>query len=130
MLAVLAMLFSVCTVAGCEVQDMGSLSDLSKPYTGVYACEKMTLGGEDVLGDFSYVRLELERGGDFTLSWRQDGSESTWEGGYEVDLGVGTITLTAKEGGRTASRTYRMEEGAILIDENFLGRPFFAEFKQ
>ena len=36
MLAVLAMLFSVCTVAGCEVQDMGSLSDLSKPYTGVY----------------------------------------------------------------------------------------------
>ncbi len=128
--ALLVAIFSLCTMAGCDVEEMSSLSDLSKPYAGVYECERMTLGGEDVLGDFRYLRLELGYGGDFTLSWRgEEGRPSVREGTYAADCDANTVTLTVKEGGRELSRTYRMEKGSILVDDDFLGRSLFAEFK-
>lgn len=130
LLVVIGMIFSLCTMAGCEVEEMGSLESLSKPYTGVYECEKMLLSGEDVLDDFAYLRLELEYGGNFTLSYKKkDGSVSEWNGTYEMDTEENEITMSAMQGAKTLSRTYRVERGAILIDENFLGRTLFAEFK-
>ena len=130
LLVIIGMIFSLCTMAGCEVEEMGSLESLSKPYTGVYECEKMLLSGEDVLTDFTYLRLELAYGGDFTLSYkRKDGAFFEWSGTYEMDTEENEITMSAKQGAKTLSRTYRMEHGTILIDENFLGRSLFAEFK-
>lgn len=129
-LVIIGMLFSLCTMAGCKVEEMGSLKDLSKPHVGVYECERMTIGGENVLNDFRYVRLELDYGGDFTLSYKKSGGGfSEWNGTYEVDTEAQEITFTARQGTRELSRTYRMENGSILIDANFLGRTLLAEFK-
>ena len=58
-------LFLLC---GCNVSRMSTLPELSKPYAGLYECEKVTLGGEDFTDRFEYLRLELSYGGEFRLS--------------------------------------------------------------
>lgn len=124
----LGLLFSVCSMAGCDVQKMSTLSELSRPYAGVYTCDSIRLGGQ-VISD-SALSLELTYGGDFTLTYRTpNGDFGAWSGTYTVDETAEEITMSATKGSETLSRTYRFEDGVIYIDENFLGRPFIAEFK-
>ncbi len=122
------LLFSVCTMAGCDVQRMSTLSEISCPYAGVYTCDGIRLGGE-VIDDYT-LSLELEYGGDFTLSYRsKDGAFGEWGGTYTVDETEEEITMSAVKGSETYSRTYHFERGVIYIDENFFGRPLLAEFR-
>ncbi len=126
--AAIATVFSVCTMAGCEVAGMSRLEDLSKPYTGVYECKKLRLGERDLTAEYS-VLLELDTKGTYTLSYTTPyGAREEWEGTYEVDVTRGEITMSAVKGSRSVSRTYSMRDGSIVIDENFLGKPLRAEF--
>ncbi len=124
----LGLLFSVCSMAGCDVQKMSTLSELSRPHAGVYTCEEVRFGGETLEG--YTLSLELEYDGSFTLSYHsKDGSFDEWAGTYTVDETAEEITMSAKRGSETLSRTYRFEGGVIYIDENFLGRTLLAEFR-
>lgn len=129
LLAVMGIIFSLCTMAGCEVEELGSLEELSRPYTGVYTCERLMLGDEELTEQYK-LSLELEYGGDFTLTYAPKGGKKTeWSGTYVVDVDREEITMSAIQGMKTLSRTYRMEDGAILIDGNFYGKNFFAQFR-
>ena len=63
----------VCAVllCGCDTREMSTLPDLSKPYAGMYECTELTLGGEDALGRFDFVRLELKGDETFALNYRR-----------------------------------------------------------
>ncbi|MBR7186229.1 MAG: hypothetical protein IKD43_01910 [Clostridia bacterium] len=130
LLLVIGIFMSVCTLSACEVSKMSSLEELSKPYTGVYECERLMLGAEDRKGDFEYLRLELGYGGTFTLSYEtSQGVKDELSGTYRLDAAREEITMSAGNGIAELSRTYRMQDGSILIDGNFLGKNLFAEFK-
>jgi len=115
---------------GCEkVEDMGSLPDLSHPYAGEYTCKKLLLGGEDCLDRFDYVKLTLEYGGDFTLSYRDKEKRSgAYSGEYAVSSESDEITFSAKAGLKTVSRTFPVKNGTILIDLTFGQKLLHAEF--
>ena len=83
LLTVLCTLFLFCA---CEkVEDMGSLPDLSKPYTGEYTLKKLTLGGEDFTDKFDSVKLDLGYDGEFKLSYKEkEGQSGSYAGEYEV----------------------------------------------
>lgn len=120
----------VALLAGCDAQELGSLSDLSRPYAGVYKCEKITIGGKDMSETFSVFELELEGDGAFELRYETSwGGEGSYEGQYSVSEDKGEITFVAKRGARSEGYTFRMEKGAVLIDYNFLGRLLHAEFR-
>ncbi len=122
-------LLSLCSLAGCEAEDLGSLEALSRPYAGVYHCERLLLAGVDVTEDYR-LSLELAYGGEMTVSYKTKyGQQDEWSGRYEVDETREEITMSVGEGSRTMSRTYRMEDGAIVVEENFLGRSLYAEFR-
>lgn len=124
------LLFLLCLLCGCDAEELGSLEDLSLPYTGVYECERLDLGGKDKLKDFEYVRLELKYGGAFAVAYRtEDGLSGSLGGSYTVDTERETITFRAAYGRRTLQRTFPMKKGVVLVEENFLGTPLFAEFK-
>ncbi len=126
---IIAMMFSLGAMAGCEVEKMSSLEDISKPYLGVYEAEELRLGDADLTDKFSYVRLELDYGGKFTLSYRtEEGIEEQKTGRYEFDTTKNELTMSVNEGGVSYSRTYRVENGAIVIDENFMGKQLYAKF--
>ena len=125
MLTAFLCLFVLC---GCEVENMSSLPDLSRPYLGVYECEELSLGGEDMTQKFEFVRLELLYGGNFQLSYRTaTGSEGGYSGEYEMK--EDNITFTAQYGVLRRSFTFPVEKGSIFIDYNLNGRLLHAQFK-
>ena len=125
-----AILFACAALlCGCDTREMTTLPDLSKPYTGMYECTELTLGGEDALGRFDYVRLELKGDETFALMYRTaEGSEGGLDGEYTMDLERGEITLSKKTFLRTVSHTFMVEKGTIYGEMNVSGELLYAEF--
>ena len=126
----LPFLLCLIALAACDVNEMSSLPELSKPFVGVYACEKLTLGDKDMLSKFEKISLELEYDGTFELSYLGiDGAEGSYGGKYSVSPDNNAITMSMNTGARSVSRTFRIEKGVILIDGNVLGKLLYAEFR-
>ena len=68
--AVIAPLFLAALLCGCSVSEMSTLRELSRPYTGEYACETLTYAGRDLLEGYEYIRLTLAYGGEAKRSWK------------------------------------------------------------
>lgn len=127
LLTVFCALFLFCA---CEkVEDMGSLPDLTRPYTGEYVLKKLTLGGEDYTEKFDSVKLNLGYNGKFRLSYKEaDGQSGNYAGDYEVSTEREEITFSSKAGLRTVQRTFPMKDGSIFIDMNMGAKLLHAEF--
>ena len=116
-------------LCGCDVGEMSTLPELSKPYTGVYECTQLTLGGEDTLDRFEFVRLELKADETFALTYRTaEGGEGGVEGEYQMDAERGELVLTKKTALRTMTYVFAVENGAIRGDMNLNGELLHAEF--
>lgn len=103
------------TLCSCEVAEMGTLPELSKPYLGVYRCESISLGGEDMTEKFQSIELELGYNGSFSLSYKDErGRKGEYHGSYETD--GEEITFTALRGIKNTSFTFPMEKGKIYVD--------------
>lgn len=125
--ALAACLFCFCA---CDVSSMSSLTDISRPYTGEYRCEKLIFGGKEQKERFEFIKLNLDYGGNFELTYKDnEGNEGGFEGEYDVSEEKEEITFRGKMGLRTAEHTFPMEKGAILVDFNFGGRLLHAEFR-
>ncbi len=121
-LTVCALLFTA-----CDAERMSSLKDVTRPYAGVFECEKISLGGEDLTEKFERLTLTLKENGEYALSYRTvEGNEGGYGGGYTVDAEKHTITLTA--GKEKRAFTFPYEKGRILIDQNLGGTLLHAEF--
>ena len=129
-LYLLGLLFpSLFLLSACNVSEMSTLADLSKPYTGFYECESISYGGDDMTDRFEYIRLELAYGGEFELSYRgKEGGEGSYGGTYEVDTEAGEITLQMQYGPVSKSFTFLMESGSIFVDLPVHGKLLHAEF--
>lgn len=124
------LLVSMLLFGACSADEMGSLSSLSKPYAGVYACKALTFGGDDVLGKFERLDLELKYGGECVLTYRTaEGQEGEFAGEYRVDESAGELVFSKQLPLRTVERRFPYEKGAILIDLNVRGRLLHAEFR-
>lgn len=123
-MTVLVSILLLGVLSGCKAEKLGTLESFSRPYAGVYHCEKLLLAGEDVTEAYPFT-LELGYRGDFTLTF--DGR--TMSGSYRADTKRGELTLTAEDAGRTYSRTYAFEKGMVCIAENFAGRTVYAELR-
>ncbi len=123
-IALFAVLFT-----GCDAEEMGSLKDISKPYTGIYECEKLLLGGKDYTDSFRSFTVELSGDGSFSLAYETaEGGRGGLGGNYSLDTEKGEITFTGKQGARSVSHTFPYEKGSILVDYNFFGTLLHAEF--
>lgn len=124
-----SLVFACCILAGCDVNSMSSLPEISRPYVGEYKCDVLRYGAEDMTERFESIKLNLKYGGDFVLSYEsKGGSEGEWGGTYTVSPEGDQISLTAKAGMREAAYTFPIKDGTILIDYNFAGKLLHAEF--
>ncbi len=116
-------------LCGCDVREMSTLPELSKPYTGIYECTELSLGGKDALGRFEFVRLELKGDETFALTYRTaEGGEGSMEGEYTMDLERSEVTLAKKTVMRTVSHVFAVEDGTIYGDMNLNGQLLHAAF--
>ena len=80
----------------------GSLTDITKPYLGMYECQNATLGEDDIIDDFSYVRR------------KKKGKEHKETGKYVYDKEAETICLSTGVGD-VLKRTFPLKNGVISI---------------
>lgn len=105
------------TLSACDVAQMSTLPELTKPYAGVYKCESIILGGEDMTEKFSKLDLELRYNGTFALSYEDEwGGKGEYHGNYSVDGEAEEITFTARTGVRNVSFTFPIVKGRVFVD--------------
>ena len=108
---------------------MSSLKEISLPYAGEYFCERLTLGGRDVLPYFERAVLTLERDGSFSLTYkRAGGGEGGVSGTYRIDEAAGRIYLRVRGAEGESERAFPYENGRIILEMTVLGRLLCAEF--
>ena len=115
--------------SGCEARELSSLKEISMPHAGEYFCERLTLGGKDVLPYFESVVLTLEREGGFSLVYNKaGGGGGSLAGRYSLDGEAGRITffLQGAEGER--ARVFPYQKGRIFLEVPLSGRLLCAEF--
>ena len=119
--------FGVC-LAGCEADlaKMSTLGELSRAYAGEYRCETFTLAGEDMLGEFAWIRLDLDYGGQAKVFWkRTSGGEGEYSLDYRADPEGEQITFYPPAGG---ARAFPMQGGTVRIELLLGGRYLYALF--
>ena len=92
-----------------------SLTDIAKPYTGVYECKSATLGDKEYLDEFSYIRLELNLDGSFSLYYcAKDGKPREESGKYSYDKQKKSVCLSLDKKSEI-KREFPLEKGVLLI---------------
>ena len=104
---------------------MSSLTELPRPYVGEYICEELRFGEEDLLGGFEYVRLTLGPDRHAQLTWRR---AEGGEGGVALQYEMREESITFSQEGRMGAYTFPVEQGAIVIAHNLVGRMLYARF--
>ncbi len=126
----LAVSLLFCLAACQKAEDLSSLKDISRPYTGIYRCEKITVGGMDLTGKFEKLSLELKGNGNFVISYQTaEGNEGGYGGNYRIDEKKKEIVFSAKEGKREQSFAFPYEKGTVRIDYNLFGNLLHAVFR-
>ena len=101
-------------LCGAGLKD-SSLADIAKTHTGVYECKSATLGDREYLGEFSYIRLELNLDDSFSLYYcAKDGKARKEAGKYSYDNQKNTVCLSLdKQSG--IKREFSLEKGVLVI---------------
>ncbi|MBQ8295936.1 MAG: hypothetical protein IJX87_05840 [Clostridia bacterium] len=95
-----------------------SLKDVAKPHLGEYECKQATLGEEDYLDKFSYIKLELKSDETFALSFcEKEGEKRTLKGRYQYDEKREILTLSMGSAGEKIGfkRQFPFKDGEICI---------------
>ena len=93
-----------------------ALPDITKPYLGEYECKIARFGGNDLLEEFSYIKLELKADNTFVLRYKaEERSEKTETGKYKYDNKNKEITFTLDRS-RIFKRKFPLEKGVIYVD--------------
>ena len=106
-----------------------SLKEISKPYFGVYECERARFGDKDLLLNYAKLTLELQRGGVFTLHYcENNGREGEMQGRYSYDEKTQTITFQA-EPLKGLKREFTLRKGVLTLSFPILDKQLCLIFK-
>ena len=125
------MLLFACVFActGCNVNEMSSLRAITRPYAAEYKCKRLQLGGDDLLGNYEYLKLDLRADGNYRFFWRDSsGAEDEYTGKYEMDEQTSRVRFSAPAGGEERSFEFPYEKGAVSIQLVFNEKLLVADF--
>lgn len=119
----------ICLFSGCDLSEMSSLRDVSRPYVGEYKCKKLQLGGEDYSGDFEFITLALTYDGAFKLKYADvNGGEGAYQGTYKISEEQKTVTLSSPSRGKEETYVFLYEKGKIVMTLPMGEKLLYAEF--
>ncbi len=108
----------------------GKLTDITKPYLGVYECQRISFGSEDLLSKYSFVTLELLPKGKYLLSYcEKDDKKKTASGKYEYDKEGETLTLYTPEG-QALPHKFPLKKGELTMSTPLCGKTLLIVFIQ
>lgn len=131
----LIIFFVLCTLiltllSACDMKNAGPLKSITHPYIAQYECVEATLGDEDLLDKFDYIKITLVNKDTLELNYKlKDGDNKTIESNYDFD--VNSHTLTAEVGilGYTVKQSTVIEKGKFTISKSIGGKQLIMKFK-
>ena len=91
------------------------LTDVVKPYLGVYECKEAVLGGEDLLARFSKLEIELKKNGACSVYYKEKGGKrKSLDGRYSYDEERETIRFQSDDF-EFFKRDFPLKKGTLYI---------------
>ncbi len=108
----------------------GELTDIAKPYLGVYDCTQAQWDNEDKLGLFDDLKLELKDKGEYVLYYKEKGEKTKKvKGKYHYDKEKESITLRLPNG-PYIRRAFPLKKGVLTITVPYQNKTLHLQFEQ
>ncbi len=115
--------------AACTIDTSGSLKELSNPYVNQYECTSATLGGEDILGQFDYIRVLLTDESNMQIQYKRKGQSAHSENcRYRYDEETHELTAEAGILGFKLRESVKIENGQFTLTIPISGRQLIMKF--
>lgn len=117
-------------ISACDIKSAGPLKSITHPYIAQYECVEATLGGEDLLKKFDYIKITLLDTENMEISYKQkDGENKSINSKYNFD--TKTRVLTAEVGllGYTLKQSTVVEKGKFTLSKSIGGKQLIMKFK-
>lgn len=114
----------------CDIKNAGPLKSITHPYIAQYECVEATLGEEDLLKKFDFIKITLLNKENMELCYKpKDGESKTIKSNYTFDYK--TRKLTAEVGilGYTFKQSTVIEKGRFTISKPIGGKQLIMKFK-
>ena len=114
----------------CDIKNAGSLKSITNPHVAQYECTEATLGEEDLLKKFDFIKITLVDKENLELNYKQkDGESRLIKSKYTFD--VKTRTLTAEMGilGYSFKQSTVVEKGKFTISKSIGGKQLIMKFR-
>lgn len=112
-----------------DVASLGGLKEITRPYLGMYECERVLFGGEDKTEEFGPLKLELGPSGKAKLYYRcKNGEAGVSEAEYSYDASARTVTFYAEFMGRKAEKSFPLRDGKLQICLRYGGKMLVMDF--
>lgn len=108
----------------------GELTDITKPYLGVYDCTQAQFGEENLLDTFDDLKLELKGKGEYVLYYKESGKKAKRiKGKYRYDKDSESITLCLPNG-PCIRRNFPLQKGVLTITVPYKNNTLHLQFEQ
>lgn len=114
----------------CDIKNAGPLKSITHPYIAQYECVEATLGEEDLLKKFDFIKITLLNKENMELCYKpKDGESKTIKSNYTFDYK--TRKLTAEVGilGYTFKQSTVIEKGRFTISKPIGSKQLIMKFK-
>ena len=108
-----------------------TLTEITRPYLGMYECKQLLMDGESKLEDFKSIKIELKSNGQMLLYFEdRKGQKGKASAEYEYDEKSQTITVYTSVGSQKLKRTFPLKNGELFVHLIYETRTVTLKFEQ
>ena len=108
-----------------------TLTEITRPYLGMYECKQLLMDGESKLEDFKSIKIELKSNGQMLLYFEdRKGQKGKASAEYEYDEKSQTITVYTSVGAQKLKRTFPLKNGELFVHLIYETRTVTLKFEQ
>lgn len=110
-----SLLVGLCTLCmALPISKKSTLPEISRTYLGEYECITATLGSQDILSSYEYIKLELKPDNQYVLSYQmENGDQGEETGEYQYDAKKQTLCIRLGKNG-IIKRKFPIQNGEIV----------------
>ena len=122
--------FLLTFLCACDMKNAGPLQSITHPYIAQYECVEATLGEEDLLKKFDYIKITLVNSDTMELNYKQkDGKNRTIKSNYNLDTKSRKLTAEIGILGYKIKQSAVVEKGKFTISKSIGGKQLIMKFK-
>ncbi len=108
-----------------------SLTEITRPYLGVYQCQQLLFDGKDILDSFDYIKIELKSDGEMVAFYKdKHGKCGDVVTKYEYDERTQLLTVTAEVGSKKIKRSFPLKNGELYVHIHYETKTLTMKFVQ